>query len=82
MLSRTCRQDENHPSFKTRLLIYWNLYIYIYICIYNGPGGSSGKALGYGLDGPGLIPGVGGVEILLDSFVSRLILGSTQPPIK
>ena len=25
-----------------------------------GPGGSSGKALGYGLDGPGLIPGVGG----------------------
>ena len=25
-----------------------------------GPGGSSGKALGYGLDGPGSIPGVGG----------------------
>ena len=23
-----------------------------------GPGGSSGKALGYGLDGPGSIPGV------------------------
>ena len=25
-----------------------------------GPGGSSGKALGYRLDGPGSIPGVGG----------------------
>ena len=47
-----------------------------------GPGGSSGKALGYGLDGPGLIPGVGGVEIFLHCFVSRLALGSTQPPIK
>ena len=47
-----------------------------------GPGSSSGKVLGYGLDGPGLIPGVGGVEIFLHSFVSRLVLGSTQPPIK
>ena len=28
-----------------------------------GPGGSSGKALIYGLDGPGSIPGVVGVEI-------------------
>ena len=46
------------------------------------PGGSSGKALGYGLDGPGSIPGVGEVEIFLHSFVSRLVLGSTQPPIK
>ena len=27
------------------------------------PGGSSGKALGYVLDGPGSIPGVGGVVI-------------------
>ena len=27
-------------------------------------------------------PGVGGVEIFLHSFVSRLALGSTQPPIK
>ena len=27
---------------------------------YCGPGGSSGKALSYGLDGPGSIPGVGG----------------------
>ena len=26
----------------------------------NGPGGASGKALRYGLDGPGSIPGVGG----------------------
>ena len=51
----------------------------IYFC---GPGGSSGKVLGYGLDGPGSIPGVGGVEIFLHSFVSRLALGPTQPPIK
>ena len=43
-----------------------------------GSGGSSSKALGCGLDGPG----VGGVEIFLHSFVSRLVLGSTQPPIK
>ena len=47
-----------------------------------GPGGSSGKALSYGLDGPGSIPGVGEVEIFLRSFVSRLVLGSTQSPIK
>ena len=39
-----------------------------------GPGRSSGKALGYGLDGPDSIPGVGGVEIFLSSFVSRLVL--------
>ena len=50
-------------------------------CVY-GPGSSSGKALSYGLDGPGSIPGVRGVEIFLHSFVSRLVLGSTQPPIK
>ena len=43
-----------------------------------GPGSSSGKALDYGLDGYG----VGGVEIFLQSFVSRLVLGCTQPPIK
>ena len=48
----------------------------------SGPGGSSGKALGCGLDGPGSILGVGGVEIFLHTFVSRLALGSTQPPIK
>ena len=47
-----------------------------------GPGSSSGKALGYGLDGPGSIPDVRGVEIFLRSFVSRLVLRSTQPPIK
>ena len=34
------------------------------------------------LDGPGSITGVGGgVEIFLHSFVSRLALGCTQPPI-
>ena len=41
-----------------------------------------GKALDYGLDGHGSIPGVRGVEIFLLSFVSRLVLGFTQPPIK
>ena len=48
----------------------------------SGPGGSSGKELSCGLDGPGSIMGVGGVEIFLHSLVSRLALGSTQPPIK
>ena len=47
-----------------------------------GPGSSSGKVLGYGLDGPGSNPGVGGVEIFLRYFVSRLVLRCTQPPIK
>ena len=49
---------------------------------HSGPGSSSGKTLSYGLDDPGLILGVGGVEIFLRSFVSRLVLGSTRPPIK
>ena len=39
-------------------------------------------AVGYGLDGSGSTPGDGGVEIFLHSFVSRLVLGTTQPPIK
>ena len=30
------------------------------VLVQYGPGGSSGKALGYGLDSPGSIPGVGG----------------------
>ena len=47
----------------------------------HGPGGSRGKALGCGMDGMGSIPSVGGVEIFLHS-VSRLVPGSTQPPIK
>ena len=47
----------------------------------NGPSNSSGKRLGYGLDDPGSITGVGEVEIFLHSLVSRLVLGSTQPPI-
>ena len=49
---------------------------------YSRPGGSSGKALGWRLDGLGSIPDVGGVEIFLHTFVSRLVLESTQPPIK
>ena len=50
--------------------------------LWGGPGSSSGKVLSYGLDGSGSIPGVEGVEIFLRSFVSRLVLRSTQPPIK
>ena len=46
------------------------------------PGSSSGKSLGYGLDGPDSIPTIGGLEIFLHSFVSRLALGSTQSPVK
>ena len=41
-----------------------------------------GKALDYGLDDPGSIPAGGDVEIFLHSFEPKLILGSTQPPIK
>ena len=36
----------------------------------SGPGSSSGKALGCGLNGPDSIPDVRGVEIFLHSFVS------------
>ena len=56
--------------------------ISVWYFLYHGPGGSSGKVLGCGLDGSGSIPGVGGVEIFLHTFVSRLVLGSTQSPIK
>ena len=66
------------PGFdRENIAEFYLLSVYIY-----GPGGSSGKVLSCGLDGPGSIPGVGGVEIFLHSFVSRLALGSTQPPIK
>ena len=34
------------------------------------------RRLGTGLDSPGSIPGVGGLEILLHYFVSKLVLGS------
>ena len=66
-----------------------SLYIgYVNLCIlylntmHCRPGSSTSKALGYGLDVPGSIPGVGEVEIFLYSFLSRLVLGSTQTPIK
>ena len=52
------------------------------ICSKCGPRNSWVKALDYELDGPGSLPGVGGLEIILHSLVSRLVLGSTQPPIK
>ena len=45
-------------------------------------GSSSGKALGYGLDGLGSILDGGGMEIFVHYFVSKLVVGSTQPPIK
>ena len=38
---------------------------------------TKGQALGYGLDGPGSIPDVGGMKIILYSFVSRLVLEFT-----
>ena len=47
-----------------------------------GPGSSTGKELGYRMDGPGSIPGVWEVKIFLRSFVSRQVLGFTQLPIK
>ena len=43
---------------------------------------SSDKALGNELNGPGSFPSDGGVEIFLHFIVSRLVLGSTQPPVK
>ena len=45
------------------------------------PSSRSDKTLDYELVVLGSIPGVRGVEIILHS-VSRLALGSTQPPIK
>ena len=48
----------------------------------HGPGDSSGKALSYRLEGHGFDPGDGRVEISLHSFVSRMALTPTQPPIK
>ena len=38
-----------------------------------GPGSSSGKELDYRLDSPGLISGIGRMEIFLYSFVSRAL---------
>ena len=43
---------------------------------------SVGQVLAYRLDGLGSIPGIRGIEIFLHSFMSRLVLKSTQPPIK
>ena len=48
-----------------------------------GPGScSSSKALGYRLDSPGSILAISGVENFLHSYISRLVLVSTQLPIK
>ena len=40
------------------------------------------KAIGYGLDGPSSIPDVGRAGDFVHSFVSILVLGSSQHPIK
>ena len=45
-------------------------------------GSSSGKAIGYELDGPGSIPGVEAVEIFLHSCLSSIVLGYIQPLIE
>ena len=50
--------------------------------IVGGTGSLSDKALDYGLDGRGSIPDLGGLGIFLHSFVSRLVMGTAQPPIK
>ena len=44
--------------------------------------GSSGKALGYGLDGPGSIPGVEAVEILFTPSYPDCSWGPLKPTIK
>ena len=78
-------KDENDTlkDRKKEIKIHLQLqYFLLIITLHCGPGSSSGKALVYGLDGPGSIPGVGGVRIFLLFFVSRLVLGSTQPSIK
>ena len=51
--------------------------VYIYICIYSGPGSSVGRAIDYGLGGPGSNPGED--EIFRSS---RSALGPTQSPVK
>ena len=56
-------------------------FLYVHLSKNYESGSSSGKVLDYGLDGLGSIPGVRGVEIFLRSFVSGLVLGSTEPPI-
>ena len=47
----------------------------------DGPGGSSGKELDYGLDSPGSISAGERMEIFIHSFVSRLAQELIQPPI-
>ena len=49
--------------------------IYLHIC--------RAYTFGYGPEDPGSIMfGGGGLELFLHSFVSKLVLRSTQPPIK
>ena len=67
------------------LLVLFMISVYRYDLFYEDKhlcNRNCGKTLDYSLDGPGLIPGLRGVEIFLHSFMPRLVLGSTQPPIK
>ena len=57
--------------------LFWSIIGYFSNVKDRWPGSSSGKALG-----PGSILGDEGGEIFLRSFLSRLVLGSTQPSIK
>ena len=54
----------------------------ICVCLCVGQITQAESLLVMGLDGPSSIPGVGKVKIFLHSFVSKLVVGSTQPPIK
>ena len=55
------------------MLVYNNIP-YTVICLVGQVAQAAGRWAGS-------IPGVGGVEIFLHSFVSILVLGSSQPPI-
>ena len=77
----TCVVKKHTSSFNCLLDNIRSIKIYI-THGGDGPGNSSDKALGYGLDSPGFIPGVRGVEIFLHSFFADWSWRSIQPPIK
>ena len=93
-VSLHCTSSKMHIALFSFLIIHWTSKRDDVLCyvlsnsllwqwdLRNQKVSSSGKALGYRLDGPGSIPGGGGVVIFLYSFVSRLVLGSSQPPVK
>jgi len=71
-----CYVAQHWVTFR-KFVVLPKCFAYIYIYIYNGPGGSVGIATDYGLDGPGSNPA--GDEIFRHS---RPALGPTQPPVK